>query len=86
MAFTALDKRLILSGVLRSADPSQASDIVQVSFQFWELSAQEQEVRIRNEALLEYGEIQDRIARLQVELVSLQATAQTLLDRSNGIK
>lgn len=85
MAFTTLDKQLIYSGLTRQSGGalSAAFDLL---FQFFNLTAPQQENQIRNEALLEYNELQAEVTNLNAKITALQAQATILLNRSNGIQ
>ena len=85
MPLTALDEELVVNGLVRASGGS-TTDLLKKAFQFFGLTAPQQETQIRAEALLEYNEVNSDITNLQAKVIQQQAKATVLLNRSNGIQ
>lgn len=83
MAYSTLDEQLIVSGLNRASGGS-ADTLIKRAFQFFGLTANQQENQIRQEALTQYNETQTDIANLNAKLTALEAQAAILLARSQG--
>ena len=85
MAFTALDKKLIYNGINRATGVGSDRDFASKAFQFFELTAQQQESQIRQEAQIEADETAITITALQAEVARLQDEQTVLQNRANGL-